>query len=150
MVQVFVWIAFGLFMILMVVCALSMFITAPADDDNIALKLVDDDNLSELKLWLKQLTAGRVLSDEDRADLVKSLDKLRSGKSFLCVARWVVYLLKKCPSTNWKTISYRIRQSHEVMKTRRCRTAQQIALNAVCYAECDSLMYTLRQNQLLA
>ncbi len=156
MVNVFIWTVFGIFLILMVASSLAMFMSAP--DDTLAVRQtsttdrkMEEKELVMFRKWFADITAGRALSEKDHGEVTQCLSRLRSGKSFLCVAHWLVYLLEKCPSTDWHTISFRVVKSHEALdELRYKKTPAKVADNiSTCFAGCDSLMYVMRKNELL-
>lgn len=154
MVNVFIWTLFVLFAVLMVAASFAGYIPQAEDTAQKAVtaeRVVEEQELPMLKKWLTDLVAGRALSDKDRCKVEQSLSRLREGKSFICVARWVVCLLEHCPSANWHAISFYVKRSHEALEELRSRkTSAKVAENvSTCFAGCDSLMYVMRKNELL-
>ncbi len=156
MVNVFIWTVFGIFLILMVASSLAMFMSAP--DGTLAVqqasaidRKMEEKELVMFRKWFADITAGRALSEKDHGEVTQCLSRLRSGKSFLCVAHWLVYLLKKCPSADWHTISFRVVKSHEALdELRHKKTPAKMADNiSTCFSGCDCLMYVMRKNELL-
>lgn len=154
MLNVFVWAVFGIFLILIVFSSLAMFCSPDSlveKQENSEDRKLEERELFMFRKWFADIMAGRVLSEKDHDKVERCLSRLKPGKSFLCVARWLVYLLEQCPSANWHTISYRVVKSHEALdELRGKKTNREVTANvSTCFAGCDSLMYVMRKKELL-
>jgi len=153
MLNLFIWAVFGIFLILTVSAALAMFCSPDVIErqENSEERKLEEKELFMFRKWFADITAGRALSEKDHAKVERCLSRLKPGKSFLCVARWLVCLLEQCPSADWHTISFRVVKSHEALDELRGRKMdRKVAANvSTCFAGCDSLMYVMRKNELL-
>lgn len=154
MVNVFIWVMFLLFALIIVASAVSSFMTPVADLDNdecTAERVVSEQEVPMLRKWFADLVSGRALSEKDRNEVKASLAHIKAGRSYIGMARWMVYLLEHCPSANWHAISFYVKRSHESLNELRSRkTGSEVAKNvSTCFAECDSLLYIMRKNELL-
>ncbi|MBR1648080.1 MAG: hypothetical protein IJ689_00600 [Alphaproteobacteria bacterium] len=147
MIEILVWGQAIAFAILIVVCALPSFMPQErAEDRHVRafIRPITESEVPLLRQWFEGLISGRAMSEKDRMEVRESLKKLRQGKSFACIARWMLSLLEHCPSADCRIVFERLKNAHVSLAERYYNYTARTCADAVSYKGCDNLIYAMR------
>ena len=155
-VNVFIAVLFTVFMVLMIACAVLPFLfrdkKSNSSEENYLNEAIKAEDVPMIRKWFADIVANRALSEEDQRRIQKSLDKLRSGKTYGTVACWFILLLEHYPSTNWSIISYRAYNSQVSLAEIKSKAGLSLKVKnntKVCLKMCDCFLYYMRKCNLL-